>query len=146
MPMDRSRYPDNWEDVSLAIRERAGWCCEWCGVENEAVGARDRFGDWHSEAEIEGLNSDVGFSLFGDFPKIIKIVLTVAHLGVEKPHNRPGDKHDKMDCRPENLAALCQRCHLNFDREDHIRHAHETRRRKKIEAGQCALPGLGITR
>lgn len=34
MPMDRSRYPENWEAISLAIRERASWKCEWCGVRN----------------------------------------------------------------------------------------------------------------
>ena len=139
MPMDRSRYPDNWEAISLAIRERAGNRCEWCGVENGAVGARDKHGDWHDENMIEGMNSDVGFALFGDFPKIIRIVLTVAHLGTEKPDGSPGDKHDKMDCRPENLAALCQKCHLDYDREDHIAAAYETRRQRKVEAGQMEL-------
>jgi len=38
-----------------------------------------------------------------------KVVLTVAHLN-----------HEKMDCRDENLAALCQRCHLAYDHKRHI--------------------------
>lgn len=39
------------------------------------------------------------------------IVLTIAHV------------HDKNPeaCELDNLAALCQRCHLNHDQEDHIR-------------------------
>lgn len=41
-----------------------------------------------------------------------------------------------MDCRPENLKAMCQRCHLSFDRDEHALNAAKTRRRKKIEAGQ----------
>lgn len=140
MPMDRSRYPKNWEAISQAIRERAGNRCEWCGVENGAVGARDRFGEWHDWDDMENLNSDVGCYLFGGYDaKPIRIVLTVAHLGVDKPDGSPGDKHDKFDCRPENLAALCQRCHLNYDREDHIRYAAETRHRRKVEAGQMEL-------
>ncbi|CAG0933582.1 hypothetical protein TFLX_03112 [Thermoflexales bacterium] len=81
--------------------------------------------------EAEALALD-GFNL-------IRIVLTVAHLGVDKPDGMPCDKHDKMDVRDENLAALCQKCHLNFDRDDHIRHAAETRRRKMIERGQMVL-------
>ncbi len=36
-------------------------------------------------------------------------------------------KHDKMDSRDENLAHLCQKCHLNYDREDHIRNRKANR-------------------
>ena len=36
-----------------------------------------------------------------------KVILTVAHLN-----------HDISDNRPENLMALCQRCHLNHDKYD----------------------------
>lgn len=49
-----------------------------------------------------------------------RVVLTVAHL-----------KPPKSDCRPENLVALCQRCHLNYDRADHIRNRRENRRRRQ---------------
>jgi 5-methylcytosine-specific restriction endonuclease McrA len=31
--MDRSRYPDDWGEISLAIRERADWTCENCGLQ-----------------------------------------------------------------------------------------------------------------
>jgi len=36
------------------------------------------------------------------------VVLTVAHLN-----------HEKHDVRDENLAALCQRCHLGYDAKRH---------------------------
>ena len=33
MPMDRSRYPDDWEEISRRIRfGRANGCCEFCGA------------------------------------------------------------------------------------------------------------------
>lgn len=35
-----------------------------------------------------------------------KVVLTIAHLN-----------HIPEDCRPENLKAWCQRCHLTYDGE-----------------------------
>jgi len=107
MPMDKTKYPKNWSEISKRIRfERAGNCCEWCGVWNHTF----REGTW--------------------------IVLTVAHLGVDKPDGTPGDKADTMDCRENNLAALCQRCHLNFDRADHIRNRRINARRRLVEAGQ----------
>lgn len=31
MPMDRSKYPENWEEIALAVKEEADWCCEKCG-------------------------------------------------------------------------------------------------------------------
>jgi len=40
-----------------------------------------------------------------------KVILTVAHLN-----------HDINDCRDENLKAMCQRCHLNYDNNMHQLH------------------------
>jgi hypothetical protein len=39
-----------------------------------------------------------------------KVVLTIAHLN-----------HTPEDCRPSNLKAWCQRCHLNYDRKERMR-------------------------
>lgn len=139
MPMDRSRYPADWEAISARIREREGNRCKWCGVANGAVGYRLLSGEFvkiANSADELGLEAD---ALALDGYNVIRIVLTVAHLGVAKPDGTPGDKHDKMDVRDENLAALCQKCHLNYDRDDHIRNAAETRRRRRIETGQMVL-------
>lgn len=57
-----------------------------------------------------------------------RVVLTVAHLD-----------HDTTNNTRENLRALCQRCHLRYDKQLHAQHAAETRRKKKAEAGQLAL-------
>jgi 5-methylcytosine-specific restriction endonuclease McrA len=54
-----------------------------------------------------------------------RVVLTVAHLD-----------HNPANCYLANLRALCQRCHLTYDAQEHARHAAETRRKKKIVAGQ----------
>jgi 5-methylcytosine-specific restriction endonuclease McrA len=99
--MDRSRYPDNWEEISDYVRfERAGGCCEWCGAEHGTP------------------HPDTGST----------VVLTTAHLD-----------HDPSNPDPENLRALCQRCHLRYDAAEHARHAAETRRQAMIEAGQLEL-------
>lgn len=31
MPMDRSKYPDDWDEIARAVKEQAGWKCEPCG-------------------------------------------------------------------------------------------------------------------
>jgi hypothetical protein len=49
-----------------------------------------------------------------------KVVLTVAHVLDPSPEN----------VAPGNLAALCQRCHLNHDRNHHVAEAAKTRRRR----------------
>lgn len=46
--------------------------------------------------------------------------LTVAHRN-----------HSPPDCRPENLMALCQTCHLRYDQVLHATHAWATRRERK---------------
>lgn len=57
-----------------------------------------------------------------------KVVLTIAHVGPTK--------HDKMDCRDEALFALCQKCHLNEDRDEHITNRAKNLRETKEREGQ----------
>lgn len=121
MPMDITRYPENWNDISHNIRfVRADGRCECTGECGRHEGRCD--------AE-HGKPHPITGSL---------VILTTAHLGTDT-----GDKHDKMDVRPENLKAMCQRCHLLFDLDDHIAHALRTRHDKQytamIEAGQMEM-------
>lgn len=55
-----------------------------------------------------------------------KVVLTVAHID-----------HDKKNNRFDNLAALCQRCHLKHDLPHHINNRKYGRNWKK---NQTKLP------
>lgn len=32
MPMDRSKYPVNWDDIAYRKKDAAGWKCEKCGI------------------------------------------------------------------------------------------------------------------
>lgn len=153
MPMDRDRYPENWEEISKQIRfGRAQGKCECtgqCGSDHPS----GRCNAPHLEAifrkedepwiwlEADDLfertwaGEDMGaFSIDHTL-----VILTTAHLGAPHPDGTPGDKHDKMDCRPENLMAMCQRCHLLFDADEHKANAAKTRYKKKIEGGQIEL-------
>ena len=49
-----------------------------------------------------------------------KVILTIAHL-----------THDLRENDDEVLQAMCQRCHLAYDREHHRKNAAQTRARKR---------------
>lgn len=135
--MDKSRYPADWDMISQAVRYLAGNCCEWCGAPNGAVGTRDKAGYfWPLGADGHYADGSMAAP-----ERLTRIILTVAHLGAPLPGEPPwhGNPHDKHDVRQENLAALCQRCHLGYDLLDHLAHAAETRRGKRVAAGQLPL-------
>lgn len=97
-PEMRALYPSDWEAISQRIRfDRASGRCECDG----------RCGR-HPDpcVAVHGAPHPVTGS---------KVVLTVAHLD-----------HHPPNCADLNLLAMCQRCHLAYDREHH----HRTRRQR----------------
>lgn len=118
-PDQKALYPANWREISQRIRfERAGGRCERCKAPHLWYRAGQELINpvcielYKAGLEIEGKL---------DAKKITRIVLTTAHLN-----------HNPADSSDENLAALCQRCHLAHDRLHHI-----TTIRKKREAAAC---------
>lgn len=138
MPVDYSKYPKNWRsEIRPSILARAKNKCEECGIDNYAEGWRDKEGNFITWKEIEDALENNGYDYFEhelrhhlgkdwEFKKkATKIVLTISH-----------QDHDIKNNDPENLKALCQRCHLRHDREHHA----ETRRKnKEIRTGQKNL-------
>jgi hypothetical protein len=127
MPMQRDRYPADWEEIARAAKERAGWCCERCGLRDGAVGYRKPDGAFvELAAAADQLNMAVEYASAVDGHKVIRICLTTAHVGP--------NKHDKMDC--SSLEALCQRCHLIEDGEEHrVRRSATLERRRHAGVG-----------
>lgn len=118
MPIDYNKYPPNWKtEIRPRILERANNCCEFCGIENYSEGWYDIEDNWNNlptdENEAEAIRN-----MAPEFEtKVIKIVLTIAHLDHDE------ENHDVKD---ERLAALCQRCHLRYD-------APEKARRRRVK-------------
>jgi len=124
------KYPKNWGEISKAIRQREGNRCKFCNVPNYALGYRDFTGKFIPAVGPDNITFSAGqgelpyklarnlavyynrFETGG--PKYIVIILTVAHLDQDTTNNDPA-----------NLAALCQRCHLNHDRKDNQRRKRE---------------------
>lgn len=124
LPENKDRYPDNWPDIRQAILDRAGDCCEICGIRNHAVGYREPGGQF---IELRGYEADPDY-WDGDISlKIIRVVLTIMHRD-----------HQPENCDPENLRAACQLCHNRYDAP--VRAAGKKRRRRaRIAESQAAL-------
>jgi len=132
MPCDYKNYPDNWKsEIRPAILERDNHCCKFCGVENKSFGYRDINGKFYSWKLIDDDLHNDGYDYFsnelkncydkkGNPTKGITICLTIAHLD----HNTKNNDY-------ENLAALCQRCHLNYDKDYHRENTRATIKKKK---------------
>lgn len=136
MPCGYKKYPSNWKsEIRPAILERAYYCCEKCGAANYSVVS------WCKENKIwNRACGNILIDAYGlgdctyqearfladhwneieDDKKWIVIVLTISHLN-----------HDTTDNRMENLAALCQRCHINHDKDYHKANAKATIEKKK---------------
>lgn len=137
-PENKARYPDNWGEISAAIRERAKHKCEECSVPNYELGGRAPDGKWHKAQPLGEKLLRLEWPEPGDYAwctgypaaklRIVRIVLTVAHLN-----------HTPEDCRPENLKAWCQRCHNRYDAA-HRRKGIQNRARAASAAGDLFEP------
>lgn len=122
---EKARYPKDWPEISRRIREREGNRCKWCKAPNGEAVVRAEDGSSYMLAEGQVHDAATGEYLGrargSEYPgyRMVKIVLTVAHLD-HRPENVADD----------NLAALCQRCHLHYDRHHHA----STRRSRKAVA------------
>ena len=121
-PEMKHLYPKNWDELAARAKARAGNKCERCGV---------RHGDWRERADQTG-PAKPGQATDDHGVVFYRIILTVAHLN-----------HNPRDCRPENLQALCQRCHLAHDAPHHarVRAANQAAQAEKAhaQAGQLNL-------
>lgn len=114
-PENRGRYPDDWAQISLAVKQAAGWRCECrgeCGRGTHAGRCPNRHGE-----PAYGTGS--------------RVVLTTAHLD-----------HTPEHCDRANLRAFCQGCHLHYDRDHHQQTAAATRAAALVAAGQDPIEGL----
>ena len=115
--MNPKDYPKNWPAISREIRERAKnadgipqcECTGECGLHRTTGGPR-RCAELHGQPARWARG---------------RVILTTAHLC-----------HHPRCARRRHLKAMCQRCHLRYDRRLHQRHRRERRER---EAGQRRL-------
>lgn len=103
-PENRARYPKEWNDIAIRIKERAGGRCE----------CEEECGRGTHQGRCPNLQGQPAYGSGST------VVLTCAHLD-----------HTPEHCEDENLKSMCQGCHLHYDREHHAQTAYKTRREGK---------------
>lgn len=113
-PENLRRYPPDWRTLANRIKwTRAKGRCE-CEGQCGRGHAPERCPNRHFEPA-----ADTGS----------RVILTVAHLD-----------HTPENCADDNLLAMCQACHLHYDRDHHAATRAATSVKAAALAGQSELP------
>ncbi|HEX4612997.1 MAG TPA: hypothetical protein VH092_32705 [Urbifossiella sp.] len=105
-PENRGRYPDDWPLITEWVKfTRAGGQCECVGECGRGT-HRGRCPNRHGQPAY-GTGS--------------RVILTTAHLD-HVPENC-----DRLPVKKSNLRAMCNGCHLHYDKEHHAETAKATR-------------------
>ena len=103
-------YYDNpqWKRTRLRVLKRAGNRCEICRRPDRRLVLVTLDGEWWDETEHcwRDKSGQPCNPVIKGLARRVRVVLQCAHLN----HNPADDS---------SLAALCGRCHLNFDRDHH---------------------------
>lgn len=123
------RSPE-WLAIRDRIRQRAGDCCEGCGVRNLAVGVRLpdgsflELGEFYTPGEFlttGWFEAREGNALWREHQaKLIRIVCTVAHVD-----------ESLVDHSDGNLRFWCQKCHNSHDAAGRAVRAAATRKARR---------------
>lgn len=114
----RDLYPANWQEIRRRILERAGHCCEHCGLSDGAFGYRDSDGEFHQAPadDKDGIRLTLWAEDLPEDARLFAIQLTIAHL-----------EHDPRLNTDADLAALCCQCHNRHDGPHRARNRSKTR-------------------
>jgi 5-methylcytosine-specific restriction endonuclease McrA len=125
-PELRKFYGAAWRATRKRILARAEGRCEFCDVADRAVIVRGPGGFWSvlggawrdaKGEDVDGLRVPLARQW------TVEVILSCAHLN-----------HVAGDDRDDNLAALCQRCHLVYDARLHYAGARRTVAAKRGQA------------
>lgn len=95
MPMNRARYPDDWDLTALSVKQAAAWKCQSCGRP-----CRQPKEDWFDFLLRQSWTIGEAIAA-ARHPR--RYVLTTAHVN-----------HDPENPQAE-LRAWCAPCHARYD-------------------------------
>ena len=102
--MDRKKYTENWADsIRPSILKRDNYKCQKCKVKHRSRGYYDSSGTF-----VECDDHMISYASSKNI-KLLRIILQVHHKNSNKK-----DNHET------NLITLCQKCHLNEERQLNI--------------------------
>lgn len=131
-PCNYKRYPKNWKkEIVPAILNRAGNCCEECGLPNHSsvwaitFDIKNEQGRYVQRSIWFRVQSDALRECKGVEYRCreVRVVLTVAHLDHDESNH---------DVKLDRLKALCQACHLRYDAVEKYRRSIEKWKQAKL--------------
>ena len=108
-PENRKRYPADWPEVRVRIMQRAHFRCEWdgCAIPHRAEGywRRDRWVRMPRSLREAGYKvGDTVACSDGSQLKVIRIILTIAHLGL--PAHLPVHLHMARSAQADEVIEV----------------------------------------
>jgi len=100
MPMERDRYPADWEAVAFQVKAAANRHCQDCG--RPCRRPDESWLDFALRVRTTRLSECPLVEEIAFYP--VRFILTTAHLDQNPANNAPS-----------NLKALCSGCHLRHD-------------------------------
>lgn len=131
-PDNRRRYPANWPQIRARILKRAQ---EWRPGSQAFVPRCECHGECGRATHAGRCPNIAGGLAYGTATLVegrhtggSTVVLTIAHLD-----------HTPENNSDENLRAMCQGCHLHYDREHHAQSRITRLNQARVDAGQTSL-------
>ena len=97
MPMDRKRYPPDWDQIAFKVKESAGWMCEMCGKQCRRPG--EPFDTHKRTLTVAHLNHEPEDCR----PENLMAMCSACHLRYDAEHHAETRRSRKFDkTRDEN--------------------------------------------
>lgn len=80
MPMDRSKYPENWNEIALRVKEDADWRCQECGKQCYRPGQK------HLNRQYTLTVAHLDHKPMNCDPSNLKAMCSVCHLKYDNQH------------------------------------------------------------
>ena len=126
-------YPIDWPQLSAIVRfQKANGRCQHCSRPHGKTVFHLGDGRWWDD-ERGVWRNDLGKVVRGlapcdhQFPSRTELGLRMTYVILATAHL----DHNPSNSSPKNLKALCQRCHIIYDRPEHRRRRHHTLFRRK---------------
>ena len=90
MPVDWSKYPDDWDEIALADKVEADWQCERCGKQCRRPG--EPFDTHKRTLTVAHCNHDEADCR----PENLAAMCAACHLGYDKKHHAENRRKKRL--------------------------------------------------
>ena len=123
---NRDRYPDDWEEIALTVKQSANWTCSKCGLQCLSTDEKLQSTNLSPIIRYKAINN---LSLLLLWVMILQQWLTDKSLRAKYTLTVHHSDYDPSNNELSNLIPLCSACHLYMHRG----------RRQNISPGQLKL-------